>query len=125
MTNLTLAKKVNFLVTFRTIRHIGSRHSVYIYSSVFNTEPRLRLSVFHTAVRYGKRHVKLIETSAEERDTEPQTELHINIIQPIIMNIEYIIVNIYTLLFNKTQEAQNVHQLGGGGLMFNLRFNIL
>jgi hypothetical protein len=30
--------------------------------------PRLRLRVFHTAVRYGKRHVKLIETSAEERD---------------------------------------------------------
>jgi hypothetical protein len=29
--------------------------------------PRLRLRVFHTAVRYGKRHVKLIETSAEER----------------------------------------------------------
>jgi hypothetical protein len=27
----------------------------------------LRLRVFHTAVRYGKRHVKLIETSAEER----------------------------------------------------------
>jgi hypothetical protein len=29
--------------------------------------PRLRLRVFHTAVRYSKRHVKLIETSAEER----------------------------------------------------------
>jgi hypothetical protein len=28
---------------------------------------RLRLRVFHTVVRYGKRHVKLIETSAEER----------------------------------------------------------
>jgi hypothetical protein len=27
--------------------------------------PRLR--VFHAAVRYGKRHVKLIETSTEER----------------------------------------------------------
>jgi hypothetical protein len=27
----------------------------------------LCLRVFHTAVRYGKRHVKLIETSAEER----------------------------------------------------------
>jgi hypothetical protein len=28
---------------------------------------RKRLRVFHTAVRYGKHHVKLIETSAEER----------------------------------------------------------
>jgi hypothetical protein len=27
----------------------------------------LRLRVFHTAVGYGKRHVKLIETSTEER----------------------------------------------------------
>jgi hypothetical protein len=31
----------------------------------------LRLRVFHTAVRYGKRHVKLIETSAEERLERP------------------------------------------------------
>ena len=56
------------------------------------------------------------------------TELHINIIQPIVMNIEYIYageyIYIYMLFINKTQ-AQNVHQLGGGGLMFNLRFNIL
>jgi hypothetical protein len=29
---------------------------------------RLHLRVFHTAIRYGKRHVKLIETSAEEID---------------------------------------------------------
>jgi hypothetical protein len=45
----------------------------YSSSSIFSSNlalfllSRLRLRVFHTAVRYGKRHVKLIETSAEER----------------------------------------------------------
>jgi hypothetical protein len=41
----------------------------YPDTATLSSAPRLRLRVFHTAVRYGKRHVKLIETSAEERDT--------------------------------------------------------
>jgi hypothetical protein len=51
-------------------RNSNEFHSHFLFDRLWllsSPQRFLRLRVFHTAVRYGKRHVKLIETSAEER----------------------------------------------------------